>query len=79
LAYFDKLSAMISNVVNKTWFSQYPHLDTSIMTMEANSNFNSKPYVNHLGSSISQPVPKSNRKCYTEAGASGDFIYALHC
>jgi len=24
LAYFDKSSAMISNLVNKTWFSQYP-------------------------------------------------------
>ena len=24
LAYFDKLSAMISNLVNKTWFSRYP-------------------------------------------------------
>ncbi len=25
LAHFDKLSAMISNIVNKTWFSRYPH------------------------------------------------------
>ena len=25
LAYFDKSSIMISNLVNKTWFSQYPH------------------------------------------------------
>ena len=25
LAYFDKPSAIISNLVNKTWFSQYPH------------------------------------------------------
>ena len=25
LAYFDKSSAMISNLVNKTWFSRYPH------------------------------------------------------
>ncbi len=24
LAYFDKSSAMISNLVNKIWFSQYP-------------------------------------------------------
>ena len=24
-AYFDKSSAMISNLVNKTWFSRYPH------------------------------------------------------
>jgi hypothetical protein len=25
LPYFDKSSAMISNLVNKTWFSHYPH------------------------------------------------------
>ena len=25
LAYFDKSSAMISNLVNKSWFSWYPH------------------------------------------------------
>ena len=25
LAYFDKSPAMISNLVNKTWFSRYPH------------------------------------------------------
>eukprot|EP00804_Cyclotella_cryptica_P008335 CCRYP_020979-RA/>CCRYP_020979-RA protein AED:0.34 eAED:0.30 QI:0/0/0/0.5/0/0/2/0/355 len=25
LAYFDKSSALISNLVNKTWFSRYPH------------------------------------------------------
>jgi hypothetical protein len=25
LSYFDKSSAMISNLVNKTWFSHYPH------------------------------------------------------
>ena len=24
-AYFDKSSAMISTLVNKTWFSRYPH------------------------------------------------------
>jgi transposase InsO family protein len=25
LPYFDKSSAMISNLMNKTWFSRYPH------------------------------------------------------
>eukprot|EP00804_Cyclotella_cryptica_P004321 CCRYP_013509-RB/>CCRYP_013509-RB protein AED:0.44 eAED:0.44 QI:0/0/0/1/0/0/2/0/175 len=35
-AYFDKSSAMISNLVNKTWFT--------------NSNFTSKPFVTHTGS-----------------------------
>eukprot|EP00804_Cyclotella_cryptica_P013768 CCRYP_016877-RA/>CCRYP_016877-RA protein AED:0.44 eAED:1.00 QI:0/-1/0/1/-1/0/1/0/35 len=28
------------------------------MTMEANSNFTSKPYVNHMGSRVSLPVSR---------------------
>ncbi len=45
--YFDKSSDQISNLVYKTWFSRY--LDTKYMTMEANSNFTSDPYVIHMG------------------------------
>ena len=62
LAYFDKSSAMISNLVSKTWFSWYLVVNTSIMTMEANSNFTSKPYVNHLGSSVSRPVSRTQQQ-----------------
>ena len=42
------------------------------MTTEANLNFTSKPYVIHLGSSVSQPVSRTHKQCYTEASASGD-------
>ncbi|KAL3801987.1 LOW QUALITY PROTEIN: hypothetical protein HJC23_010331, partial [Cyclotella cryptica] len=52
LPYFDKSSAMITiiHVVN-----------ISFMTMEANSNFTSKPYVNHMGSSpTSAKNPQAN-------------------
>ena len=46
--YFDKSSAMISTLVNKTWFSQYLCCQKSFMTMEVNSNFTLKPYVTHM-------------------------------
>ena len=42
--------------------------DTYSMTTEANLHFTSKPYVNHLGSSVSRPVSRThNSKCETSA------------
>eukprot|EP00804_Cyclotella_cryptica_P016536 CCRYP_004732-RA/>CCRYP_004732-RA protein AED:0.40 eAED:1.00 QI:0/-1/0/1/-1/0/1/0/35 len=32
------------------------------MTMEANSNFTSKPYVNHMGSPASPPVSRTLKR-----------------
>eukprot|EP00804_Cyclotella_cryptica_P026393 CCRYP_008083-RA/>CCRYP_008083-RA protein AED:0.41 eAED:1.00 QI:0/-1/0/1/-1/0/1/0/41 len=32
------------------------------MTMQANSNFTSKPFVNHMESSISQPVSRTHKR-----------------
>eukprot|EP00804_Cyclotella_cryptica_P025253 CCRYP_010352-RA/>CCRYP_010352-RA protein AED:0.30 eAED:0.30 QI:0/-1/0/1/-1/0/1/0/35 len=32
------------------------------MTMEANSNFTSKPYVTHMGSRVSLPVSRIHKR-----------------
>ncbi|KAL7525308.1 hypothetical protein ACHAWF_001298 [Thalassiosira exigua] len=32
------------------------------MTMEANLNFTSKPYVIHMGSSVSRPVSRTHKR-----------------
>ena len=48
LPYFDKSSAMISKLVNKTWFSRYPRCQHIIYDNgSVNFTFTSKPYVNH--------------------------------
>ena len=52
-AYFDKSSAMISNLANKAWFSRYPRCQRLCMTMEVSSNFTLRHYVNHMALSIS--------------------------
>jgi hypothetical protein len=67
LPYFDKSSAMISNLVNKTWFSCYPHCQY-IIYVELNSNFTPKPYVNHMGSSTSQPVSRTHKRLLSWSG-----------
>ena len=46
---FDKSSAQISNLVYATWLGDILVVDTWFMTMEANSNFTSVPYVMHMG------------------------------
>jgi hypothetical protein len=61
LPFFDKSSTMNSNLVKKTWFSHYPHFQYMYMTTEANLNFTPKPCVNHLGSSVSQPVSRTQQ------------------
>ena len=71
LSYFDKLSAMISNLVSKTWFSGYPHCQ--YINYDNGSEF--KLHFEALIESCQEPTSK----CYTGAGASGDFIYAPHC
>ena len=58
LPYFDKSSAMISNLVNKTWFSQYQRCQYIIY--DNGSKF--KLHVNHLESSVSQPVSRTNKR-----------------
>ena len=46
---FDKSSAQINNLVYKIWFSRYPRCWYIVyMTMEANLNFTSVPYVTHV-------------------------------
>ena len=50
--YFDKTSTMISHLVNKTWFSRYPHC----------RNFTSKLYVIHMALSVSLPVSKTLKR-----------------
>ena len=57
-AYFDKSSAMISILVNKTWFSQYQRC----MTMEATLNFTLKAYAMHMALSVSRPVSKTHKR-----------------
>eukprot|EP00804_Cyclotella_cryptica_P002152 CCRYP_006565-RA/>CCRYP_006565-RA protein AED:0.29 eAED:1.00 QI:0/-1/0/1/-1/0/1/0/38 len=34
----------------------------SVMTMKVNSNFTSKPYVNHFGSRVSEPVSRIHKR-----------------
>ena len=43
LPYFDKSSTMISNLVNKTWFSHYPHCQYIIFDNGSKLNFTLKP------------------------------------
>ena len=57
--YFDKSSAMISTLVKKTWFSQYPHCQQLIYDDGSEFNFTSKPYVTHMALSASCPVSKT--------------------
>ena len=78
-AYLDKSSAMISNLVNKTWFSRYPCCKKILMTAEVSSNFTSRPYVIHMTLSVSQPVSKPSSKCYTGVSASSHNDNAPHC
>ena len=44
--------------------------------MEANLNFTLKPFVNHMGSSVSQPVSRTHKECYT--GAISSISMMLH-
>jgi hypothetical protein len=60
LPYFDKSSGMICNLVNKTGFSRYPMCRYIIYDNGVNLKFTLKPHVNHLGSSISQPVSRTH-------------------
>ena len=39
--YFDKLSATVGTLINRTWFSRYPRI--SYTTTEVNLNFTSNP------------------------------------
>ena len=59
LPYFDKSSAMICTVVNKSWFSHYPHCQ--YIVYDNGSKFK-LPYVNHPGSSVSQPVSRNHKQ-----------------
>ena len=62
LPYFEKSSTMISHLVNKTWFSCYPHCQYIIYDNGSKFKLTSKPIVNHLGSSISQPVSRTHKQ-----------------
>jgi hypothetical protein len=46
--YFNKSSAMISTLVNKTWFSRYGCCQQVIYDNAVNSNFTSKTYVTYM-------------------------------
>jgi hypothetical protein len=56
--YFDKSSATVRTLVNRTWFSRYPRSQHTYMTTEVNLNFTSRPSVIHMVWSVSQPVSK---------------------
>jgi hypothetical protein len=43
--YFEKSSATVRTLVNRTWFSRYPLVSTSYTTMEVNLNFTLRPSV----------------------------------
>jgi hypothetical protein len=62
LAYFDKSSAMISNLVKRPSLVSIHVVNISIMTIEANPKFTLMPYVNHLRSSVSQPVSRTHEQ-----------------
>jgi hypothetical protein len=51
--YFDKTSTMITHLVNKTWFSQYPHCQHIIYDKGSEFKLHFKPYVIHMVLSIS--------------------------
>ena len=46
--YFDKMSATVGILINMTWFSITHVVNTLSMTTEVNSNFTSRPSVNHM-------------------------------
>jgi hypothetical protein len=66
LPYFNKTSTMISTFVNKTWFSSYPHCQQNISENRSEFNFTSKPYVDRMGSSKSQPVSRTHKHAILE-------------
>ncbi len=57
--YFDKSSAMISTLVNKTRFRQSPHCQEIIYINGSEFRLHLKPYVTHMALIISQPVSRT--------------------
>ncbi len=62
LRHFDESSPMISNLVNKTWFCNYPHYQYINYGNESELNFTTKICVNHLGSSLSQTLSRTQQQ-----------------
>eukprot|EP00804_Cyclotella_cryptica_P003808 CCRYP_008947-RA/>CCRYP_008947-RA protein AED:0.58 eAED:0.58 QI:0/0/0/0.66/0/0/3/0/191 len=50
--YFDKTSATVGNIINRTWFSHYPRSQYIIYATEVNLNFTSRPSVIHMPTSV---------------------------
>ena len=62
LPYFDKSSAMISNLVIKTWFSRYPHCQYMMYDNTRKFKLHFKALCKYLGSSVSQPVSRTHKR-----------------
>jgi hypothetical protein len=58
-AYFNKSSAMISTLVDKTWFSRYPRCQHILYDNRSEFKLHFKAYVIHTVLSVSQPVLKT--------------------
>ena len=47
--YFDKTSATVGSLINRTWFCHTHIVNTMSTTMAVNLSFTSKPYAIHMG------------------------------
>ena len=76
--YFDKSSAMISTLVNKTWFSWYPHCQQIIYDNGSEFKLHFKSLCDAYGIYADQ-CQEPTSKCNTGACASSNHGNALHC
>jgi hypothetical protein len=81
LPYFDKSSAMISNLVNKTWFSRYPRCQYIIYDNGSELKLHFEALcesfrIKHKPTNDQCQEPTC--ECYTGASASGHYHHASH-
>ena len=76
--YFDKLSATVSILVNRSWFNRTHVFSISFIAKEVNSNFTLKTSATHTVWSISKPTPKILKQMQSFTCASNNHDNALH-